>query len=60
MAARKYLTEKGSRALPMDSKPHSKLCNFCTPLRLGPKKWDRRNVPPTNPTTNKNWTNIEK
>lgn len=60
MAARKYLTEKGSLALPIESKPHSKLCNFWVPLRFGPSKWVNKNVPPTNPTTKINWTKMEK
>ena len=60
IAARKYLTENGNLALPIESRPHSKLCNFCVPLRFGPKMCVRIKVPPTNPTTKINWTKMEK
>jgi hypothetical protein len=37
MATKKYFTEKGMRALPTDSIPHSKFLSLFTELLLGPK-----------------------
>lgn len=50
MATRKYLTEKGIRAFPTDSIPHSKLLSLLAEDLLGPNKLEPKIVKATNPT----------
>lgn len=50
MATRKYLTEKGIRAFPTDSIPHSKLLSLLADDLLGPNKLEPKIVKATNPT----------
>ena len=50
IATKKYLIEKGMRALPCDSMPHSKVSNFTFDFLLGPRRWVTKMVVPTNPT----------
>ena len=49
MATRKYFTEKGIRALPTDSIPHSKFLSFTSELLFGPNFPDIMIVPTTKP-----------
>lgn len=49
MATRKYLTEKGIRAFPTDSIPHSKLLSLLADDLLGPNKLEPKIVKATNP-----------
>ena len=50
MATRKYLTEKGIRALPTDSIPHSKFLSLEADDLFGPNFPETTMVPTTNPT----------
>lgn len=52
MAVRKYLMEKGKRAFPFDSIPHSKLSSLRSPLRLGPIRCVITSTISTNPAAN--------
>ena len=54
IAIRKYLIEKGMRALPCGSIPHSNVSSFLTDLRLGPKKWVTTIVVKTKPVATTN------
>ena len=60
MATRKYFTEKGTRAFPTDSIPHSKLRSLFRDLRDGPKYPEIMIVPTTKPTASMNCINIGK
>lgn len=60
MAVKKYFTEKGLRALPTDSTPHSKASSLFFVFRLGPKKCVPTMVETTKPEANKNWRKIGK
>ena len=46
MATKKYLTENGIRALPVDSIPHSKLLSLLADDLFGPKRLEITIVPP--------------
>ena len=50
MATKKYFTENGIRALPIDSIPHSKFLSLISDTRLGPNFPEIKIVPTTNPT----------
>jgi len=49
IATRKYFIEKGIRALPCDSIPHSKLSCLIFECLFGPNKWVTNMVVTTNP-----------
>ncbi len=50
MATKKYFTEKGIRAFPTDSIPHSKFLSLLLECLFGPKKLEPIIVNTTNPT----------
>ncbi len=52
IATRKYFTEKGILAFPIDSIPHSKFLSLFFECLFGPKNPDIMIVPTTNPTAN--------
>ena len=52
MATKKYFTEKGIRAFPTDSIPHSKFLSFEADDLFGPNFPEAMIVPTTNPTAN--------
>lgn len=58
IAVIKYLTEKGLRALPTLSSPHSKVSSCLFPLAFGPKKCVASKVTTTNPAATKNCRSI--
>ena len=58
MATRKYFTEKGIRALPTDSIPHSKFLSLVSDFLFGPNFPETIIVPTTNPTANKHCIKI--
>ena len=60
MATKKYFTEKGIRALPIDSMPHSKFSSLFFDERLGPNLPDIKIVPTTKPAASKNCISIGK
>ena len=50
IATRKYLIEKGERAFPCDSIPHSNACCLILVLRFGPSQCVRTITVTTNPS----------
>ena len=58
IATRKYFTEKGFLALPIDLIPHSKFLSLLSEDRLGPSFEETNMVPTTNPTAKTNCIKI--
>ena len=52
MATKKYFTEKGIRAFPTDSIPHSKFLSLVAEDHFGPNFPETIIIPTTNPTAN--------
>ncbi len=58
MATKKYFTEKGIRALPIDSIPHSKFRSFLADFLFGPSFPDPIIVKTTKPTARRHCIKI--
>lgn len=60
IATKKYFTENGIRAFPIDSIPHSKFSSLILDDLLGPSLPDKIIIPITKPAANKNCIRIGK
>ena len=58
MATKKYLIEKGWRALPITLIPDSKVVNLSLVFLLGPKRWVAKSVTTTKPNATIIWNII--
>ncbi len=59
MAVKKYLIDKGTRALPLLSIPHSNEESLAFVFRFGPNKCVETITIKTKPAATKNWMKIE-